>query len=221
MSDTAAPLTMTRSGFPMGLLAAAGFLSVAGARVIDPLLSIIARDFSTTVPAVSILIAAFTLPYGLNQLLLGPIGDRYGKLRVMLGALLGYTVFTTACATAANLGSLTVLRVCAGASSAGLIPICLAYIGDAVPYEQRQITLSRFATGVVMAQMMAGPLGGAFGEYVGWRGVFLLLGGAGLVACATCPTGAASVPPVWRPTAPFSAAPRQSCCWLPRRSKAR
>jgi predicted MFS family arabinose efflux permease len=170
---------------PLGLLAAAGFLSAAGARVVDPLLSLMAHDFSTTVPAVSVIIAAFTLPYGLNQLLLGPLGDRYGKLRVMLGALIGYTVFTTLCATASGLPSLTLLRACAGASSAGLIPVCLAYIGDAVPYEMRKITLSRFATGVVLAQIMAGPLGGAIGEFVGWRGVFLLLGSVGVVVAAT------------------------------------
>jgi predicted MFS family arabinose efflux permease len=170
---------------PLGLLAAAGFLSAAGARVVDPLLSLMAHDFSTTVPAISIIIAAFTLPYGLNQLLLGPLGDRYGKLRVMLGGLIGYTVFTTLCATASGLPSLTLLRACAGASSAGLIPVCLAYIGDAVPYDQRQITLSRFATGVVLAQVMAGPLGGAIGEFVGWRGVFLLLGAVGLAVTAT------------------------------------
>jgi YNFM family putative membrane transporter len=170
---------------PLGLLAAAGFLSAAGARVVDPLLSLMAHDFSTTVPAVSVIIAAFTLPYGLNQLLLGPLGDRYGKLRVMLGALIGYTVFTTLCATASGLSSLTLLRACAGASSAGLIPVCLAYIGDAVPYEMRKITLSRFATGVVLAQIMAGPLGGAIGEFVGWRGVFLLLGSVGVVVAAT------------------------------------
>jgi predicted MFS family arabinose efflux permease len=185
MSGTSYTASGVKQTLPLGLLAAAGFLSAAGARIVDPLLSLIAHDFSTTVPEMSVIIAAFTLPYGLNQLLLGPIGDRYGKLRVMLGALVGYTIFTTACATASGLTSLTVLRACAGASSAGLIPVCLAYIGDAVPYDQRQITLSRFATGVVIAQILAGPLGGTIGEFVGWRGVFLLLGAAGLVVGVT------------------------------------
>jgi predicted MFS family arabinose efflux permease len=165
-------------------LAAAGFLSVAGARIVDPLVSMIAHDFRVSVPEISVAIAAFTLSYGSSQLVLGPLGDRYGKLRVMLGALLGYTVFTTACAAATSLPVLTALRACAGASSAGLIPVCLAYIGDAVPYEMRQITLSRFATGVVIAQIMAGPIGGAIGEFIGWHGVFILLGAAGLVVAA-------------------------------------
>jgi predicted MFS family arabinose efflux permease len=172
-----------RGALPLGLLAAAGFLGSAGARVIDPLLHVIATEFATSVPAVSIVVAAFTLPYGLCQVVLGPVGDRFGKLRVLLIALLAYTIATSACALASDLSTLTLLRAGAGAASAGLIPVCLAYIGDAVPYEERQVTLSRFLTGVVLAQTLAGPLGGIFGDYVGWRGVFLLLA-AGSLAVA-------------------------------------
>jgi len=173
MPDTPAPSTAVI--LPLGLLAAAGFLSSAGARVVDPLLHAISTDFSVTVPQVSVVIAAFTLPYGLNQLILGPVGDRFGKLRVMLGALVGYALFTGLCALATSLPGLTLMRACAGAASAGLIPVGMAYIGDAVPYEQRQVTLSRFLTGIVLAQTLAGPVGGVFGQYVGWRGVFLVL----------------------------------------------
>jgi predicted MFS family arabinose efflux permease len=169
---------------PLGLLAAAGFLSSAGARVIDPLLHVLASEFGTDVPAVSIVVAAFTLPYGLCQLVLGPVGDRFGKLRVLLIGLVAYSGATGACALASDLATLTLLRAGAGAASAGLIPICLAYIGDAVPYEDRQVTLSRFLTGVVLAQTLAGPIGGIFGDYFGWRGVFLLLAGAALVVAA-------------------------------------
>ena len=160
---------------PLGLLAAAAFLSSAGARIVDPLLHAIATDFSVSVPDLWVVIAAFTLPYGLNQLLLGPVGDRFGKLRVMLGALVGYALFTGACAFASDLAGLALLRACAGAASAGLIPVGMAYIGDAVPYGQRQVTLSKFLTGIVLAQTLAGPVGGIFGQYVGWRGVFLVL----------------------------------------------
>jgi MFS family permease len=117
----------SRVALPLGLLAAAAFLSSGGARVIDPLLHAIATDFATTVPAVSIVVAAFTLPYGLCQILLGPLGDRIGKLRVILGALVAYAVATGACALAADLPMLTLLRVAAGAASAAVIPLGMAY----------------------------------------------------------------------------------------------
>lgn len=170
---------------PIMLLAAAAFLSSSGTRVVDPLLHVIATDFATTVPAVSIIIAAFTLPYGLCQILLGPLGDRFGKLRVMFLALTAYALAAGACALAGSLAELTVLRVIAGATSAAIIPVGMAYIADAVAYEDRQVTLSRYLNGIVLSQLLAGPVGGVFGEYVGWRGVFLLLGaGSVLVAIA-------------------------------------
>lgn len=179
---------------PIGLLAAAGFLSSAGARVIDPLLHVIATDFNATIPVVAIVITAFTLPYGLNQLVLGPVGDRFGKLRVILGALLAYSITTAACALAGDLGTLTVLRALAGASSAGLIPVSMAYIGDSVPYAQRQVTLSRFLTGVMIAQMLAGPIGGLFGDTIGWRGVFLVLAAGALIVAGLLATRIGGLP---------------------------
>ncbi len=165
-----------KTAIPLGLLAMAGFLSSAGTRVVDPVLHAIAVDFQVNVTDLWLVIAAFTLPYGLNQLVLGPFGDRFGKLRVILCSLVFYALFTAACALASDLPGLAVLRAFAGASSAGIIPVGMAYIGDSVPYEQRQVTLSRFLTGIVLAQVLAGPVGGVFGQYIGWRGVFVLLG---------------------------------------------
>lgn len=165
---------------PIFLLAAAGFLSSAGSRVIDPLLSVIAADFATTVPAVSIVVAAYTLPYGLFQIAIGPVGDRVGKLRVVLWAMLAFAIGTGACAFAGGVLSLAALRVVAGAASAAIIPVAMAYVADAVPYAERQVTLSRFLNGIVLSQLVAGPLGGVFGQYAGWRGVFVLLAIGGL-----------------------------------------
>ncbi len=198
---------MGQVALPLGLLAAAGFLSSAGARVIDPLLHVIASDFDTTVPAVSIVVAAFTLPYGVCQLVLGPVGDRFGKLRVILGALLAYAVATSACALASDLGTLTLLRAGAGGASAGLIPVGLAYIGDSVPYAERQVTLSRFLTGIVLAQTLAGPIGGVFGDYVGWRGVFLVLAAGALLVAAALAARIRHLPDRRNPSARFTIEP--------------
>lgn len=147
---------------------------MGGMRVMDPLLHVIATDFGTTVPAVSIIVAAFTLPYGLCQIVLGPLGDRLGKLRVILAALMAFAVMLVLCSLAQGLTALAIARAFAGAACAAVVPISLAYLADLVPYSERQITLSRFLSGAVLAQVMAGPLGGVFGQFIGWRGVFLV-----------------------------------------------
>ena len=149
--------------------------------MVDSLLDAIARDYNVGIPVVALVLAAFTLPYGLLQLVVGPFADRVGKARVLTGALTAYALTTAGCAFAPDLGTLTVMRAVSGGASAGLIPVCLAYIGDATAYHERQITLSRFLGGVVLAQILAGPIGGAFGQFVSWRGVFILLAGAALL----------------------------------------
>lgn len=189
---------------PLGLLAAAGFLSAAGARVVDALLVVIAHDFSVTVPQMAIVLAAFTVPYGLLQLVIGPLADRVGKARVLTGALLAYSCATFGCALADNLGELTLLRALSGGASAGLIPVCLALIADNTAYADRQVRMSRFLTGVVLAQVAAGPVGGAFGEFITWRGIFLLLAAAAAVLAmlvgrrAGQPERASVTPPHWQ-----------------------
>ena len=204
MSYRETPPGLAQPRLPLDLLAAAGFLSALGARIVDSLLVVLARDFQTTVSVTAILVAAFTLPYGLNQLILGPLSDHFGKLRVLLLALTGYTIFMTACGFAGDLTTLTILRACAGACSAGLIPTCLAYIGDSVAYEHRQVALSRFLTGVVLAQIMAGPIGGLFGELLGWRSAFLLLGGLGLMVAIAIGRRMTGLPETVAPQAVFS-----------------
>ena len=152
MPNRAAPV------LPVALLATAGFLSVSGMRVTDALLHVIATDFGTTVPRVSIVVAAFTLPYGLCQIVLGPLGDRFGKLRVMTVALGLLTLANLGCALSSGLEALTLLRVAAGGASAAVVPLGMAYVADAVAYSERQVALSRYLNGTVMAQAMAGPL---------------------------------------------------------------
>ena len=66
---------------------AAGFISMATFRLTDPLLPAIADEFHVSIGRVAMTVTAFTLGYGLLQLVYGPLGDRIGKLRVMSGAL--------------------------------------------------------------------------------------------------------------------------------------
>jgi predicted MFS family arabinose efflux permease len=164
---------------PLPLLTTAAFLSAAAARSIDPLLVILARDFQTSVSAVSVIIASFTTAYGCSQLLYGPAGDRFGRLRLLLGALIAYAILMAACASAGSLYALILLRAGAGAACGGLLPVCLAYLGDWVPYRERQIVISRVLTGFLVGQTLAGAIGGVFGQYLGWRAVFLILAGGG------------------------------------------
>jgi predicted MFS family arabinose efflux permease len=82
-------------------------------------------------------------------------------------------------ASAGYAGSLAVLgsaRFAAGATAAAIVPLGMAFVGDHVPYRDRQAVLARFLTGTIFGLVAGQILGGLVGELVGWRAVFLLLG---------------------------------------------
>ena len=155
------------------LLSLAAFFSGAALRICDGLLPRLAADFGITPGVAGRVVLTFSIAYGVAQLGFGPLGDRYGKARLVCAALLGSAIGAAACAWAGDFDALVVLRIVWGLSAAGVIPLGMAWVGDAVPYEQRQATLARLLMGT-LSGMMAGQLaGGLFADSsYGWRGAF-------------------------------------------------
>src|SRR5262245_5880317 len=89
-------------------LAAAAFVSGANLRLFDALLPTVARDFGVLPTTASIVVTAFTLAYGLFQVVHGPLGDRAGKLRVVGIATLIAAAASLGSAYAPSLQALTV-----------------------------------------------------------------------------------------------------------------
>lgn len=163
------------------LLALAGFAAGGGMRLMDPLLPLLATDFGVGVAAIAPVVAGFTLAYGAGQLVTGPLGDRFGKVWVASIALVLYGVGLAASALAWDLTSMVVLRTGTGLVAGAVIPLAIAWIGDAVPYAERQATIGKFLTGMVMAQLLVGPVSGVMAEIAGWRASFLVLAALALV----------------------------------------
>jgi predicted MFS family arabinose efflux permease len=166
---------------PIVLLSMASFASVATMRAGDPLLPQVAAEFGVTAGEASVIATAFALAYGFCQLIYGALGDRFGKYRLVTLATLASAVTVASAGFVGSLGGLGAARLVAGATAAAIVPLSMAFIGDQVPYEQRQTVLARFLTGTISGIICGQVFGGVLGEAVGWRAVFLLLGGLFLV----------------------------------------
>ena len=156
-------------------LALASFASQALVRTADTLLPQIAADFAVTVGMASIVITAYALTHGSMQFITGPIADRFGKYRTVALACGLSAVTVAACGLTSTLDSLTLARFFSGLTVAWILPVSLAYIGDVVPYEQRQQVLGRFLAGQVLGQLFGQAAGGVIGDYFGWRVTFFAL----------------------------------------------
>lgn len=165
------------------LLAAAAFAAQAMVRSTDSLLPQIANDLQTTVGAASTIVTFYLLAHGSVQLIIGPIGDRFGKYLCVSIAAAFSTLMVIACGLAPNLPTLVAARLACGLATGWIIPFAMAFIGDVIPYERRQQVLGTFLSGQILGQMFGQAAGGVLGDFFGWRNVFFIL--AALLAIAT------------------------------------
>jgi predicted MFS family arabinose efflux permease len=150
----------------MGL---AGFASMASMRMCDPMLVVLGQEFHITTGEASQVVSVFAVSYGLSQLLYGPLGDRFGKLRVIFLAVLACALFSAITSQVSDFEILVVLRGFMGAAAAGIIPLSMAWIGDQVAYDRRQETLAKLMGYTVSGMMVGLWFGGFAAEHLGWR----------------------------------------------------
>jgi predicted MFS family arabinose efflux permease len=158
----------------------------------DSLLPQIATDFHVTVGSAASIITAYAVTYGLLQAFYGPIGDRFGKYLVILLACFGSALTVAACAFAPSLSFLTLARLLSGATAAAVIPLSIAFIGDVVPFGERQVALARFMSGQIAGLITGQVAGGVIGQYLGWRAAFVFMGLVFLLVAAALATELAS-----------------------------
>jgi len=146
------------------------------ARVVAPLLPTIARDFGVSMAVAGWTVSAYQLPYGVFQLAYGPLADRFGKIRVATAAMVVFSVGTAVCGSGHAFWTVVVFRALTGAAAAAVFPLTLAFIGDNVPYEQRQPTIGGIMAASSAAQAFSTAAGGVLATVVSWRMVFPILG---------------------------------------------
>jgi predicted MFS family arabinose efflux permease len=156
-------------------LSLAAFASGVSLRIMDALLPRLASEFTVTVGQAAGVITWFSVAYGISQLFFGPLGDRYGKYRVIAWACMACAVTAGLCALAQGFGQLLWARLLAGATAAALIPLSMAWIGDVVPYERRQPVLARFLIGQILGLSGGVWLGGLAADHLGWRLPFVAI----------------------------------------------
>jgi len=171
---------------PLFVLGMACFAANISVRAVDPMLPVIASRFSVTLHDAAWLATVYGLPYALVQPILGPMADSVGKSVVIKTCLVLLALSFAACALAPSFTTLMIARGVSGVVAGGIVPVVFALVGDRVPYQHRQIAISRLVIAVITGQMGGALLSGALASYFGWRSVFAMttLFAAGIAVAA-------------------------------------
>jgi predicted MFS family arabinose efflux permease len=141
----------------------------------DPMLVRLASDFAIPIGMTSWSITVFGVAYGFSQLLFGPLGDRYGKVKVVAFGSGACSLAALFCASAQDFSSLLIGRALGGATAASIIPLAMAWIGDVVAYEKRQTVLAKFLIGQILGLSTGVLIGGLCADFLNWRIPFFII----------------------------------------------
>jgi EmrB/QacA subfamily drug resistance transporter len=156
------------------LVAAALFMENLDATVIGPAAPAIARSLHVTAAAVGVAVTAYLVAVGAFVPLSGWLSRRFGVRRVLLCAVVGFTVTSVWCAASTSLAELVVARTAQGISGAFMVPVGQISVFRST----RKADLFRavaFVTWPALAAPVVGPaVGGLLASYASWRWIFLV-----------------------------------------------
>ncbi|MEV4143928.1 MFS transporter [Amycolatopsis sp. NPDC049691] len=158
------------------LLLAGSCLSVLGAVLIAPVLPQLTRAFAATPGAevlVPIVLTAPALLIGLTAPFAGVVADRIDRKRLLLLAMVAYSVFGTAPLYLGSLGAILASRVLVGLCEGAIMTCCTTLIGDYWSGARRARYLGLQTLVATLSATVFLALGGILGGS-GWRTPFWL-----------------------------------------------
>ena len=129
----------------------------------------------------NLLLGAFYLTFGVAQVILSPLAERWGVKRSLMASVAGFSVCTMLFyPLGGSLGALIALRLLLGAAESVHMPMNSALVGRWFAPHERGRANSVYVAGILVALAVAPLIVVPLAERFGWRATFLLLGAAGM-----------------------------------------
>lgn len=158
------------------------FMSIMDTAIVNVALPSIGREFGVAPTAVGAVSVGYLVSLAVVIPASGWLGDRFGRTRVMLGAIVLFTVASALCGLAGSYAELVGFRVLQGIGGGMLTPVGMAMLFQAFPPAQR-MRASAILTIPTTVAPAAGPLlGGVLVDSLSWRWVFLVNIPVGIIA---------------------------------------
>jgi len=170
-----------------GLTVLLGALAGMTALAVDmslPSLPTITASFNASPRSVQLTLSLFLVGYAGAQLFCGPLSDRFGRRRVLIGGLVIYTLAGYACAISSSIEVLVTARLIQGCGACVGPVLGRAVVRDHMTGPRAVQTLSYITLTMSIAPLVAPVIGGFLIPSFGWRAIFVFLGSFGLLLFA-------------------------------------
>ena len=158
------------------------FMNIMDITIVNVALPTIGRDFHIPPTAVDGVVIAYLVSLAVFIPASGWLGDRFGGKRVLLTAIVVFTIGSVLCGLAQNMTQLVAFRVLQGAGGGMMAPVGMAMLFRVFPPAERVRAASIMTVGTTLAPAIGPVLGGFLVTDFSWRWVFFVNLPIGIVA---------------------------------------
>ena len=152
----------------------ATFMEVLDTTVVNVSLPHIAGSLSVSVDEAAWALTSYLVANAIILPMTGWLANFFGRKRMLLGAVFGFTTASFLCGLAPNLSTLVFFRIVQGATGGALQPLSQAVMLEAFPPNDRGKAMAFWGLGIVVAPMLGPVIGGWLTDNYSWRWVFYI-----------------------------------------------
>ncbi|MFJ9368132.1 MFS transporter [Nocardia sp. NPDC101769] len=182
------PTLDPRRWIAFAVVLAAGFMDLLDVTIVNVAVPSIQKDLGAAYSQIEWIIAAYVLSFAAVLITGGRLGDIYGRKRLFLLGMAGFTVASLACGLASSPTLLIGSRFVQGAMAGLMVPQILAIIRVTFPKDERAKAIAVYSGVGGSASAVGLSLGGLLVQWnlfdLGWRPIFLVNVPVGLIALA-------------------------------------
>ena len=158
------------------------FMNIMDVTIVNVALPQLGHDLGAASTAVSEVSIGYLVSLAVVIPASGWLGDRFGTKRILLVAIVIFTVASALCGVAQTFGELVGFRVLQGIGGGMLTPVGMAMLFRVFPPEERVRASSILTTPTALAPAIGPVLGGVLVTALSWRWVFFVNLPIGIVA---------------------------------------
>ena len=152
----------------------ATFMEILDTTVVNVSLPHIAGSLSASIDESTWALTSYLVANAIVLPLTGWLANYFGRKRLLLISITGFTVASFLCGLAPTLGMLVVFRVIQGLTGGALQPLSQAVLLEAFPPQDRGKAMGFWGLGIVVAPILGPVVGGWLTDSYSWRWVFYI-----------------------------------------------